>query len=88
MPLVHRAVDTRGEPMKEFVEAITELTGDKSFLGEVKDAFYGSMIESLKKDIDPKFHGRYDFKGVSSISDVEALLIKARDEGHFKKDGN
>lgn len=74
--------------MKEFVKAVTELAGDKSFLSEVKAAFYGSMIKPLKKDIDPKFYDQYDFEGISSIDDARNILIKARNEGHLKKEKN
>ncbi len=85
MSLVRRAVDTRGEPMKEVVQAVTELMGDKGFLGEVKDAFYGSMIKPLKESIDPRFHDQYDFEGVSSIADARTILVNAKKEGHIKE---
>jgi|11_taG_2_1085331.scaffolds.fasta_scaffold16492_5 hypothetical protein len=72
--------------MKEFIQAVTELAGDKSFLGEVKAAFYGSMIKPLKKSIDPRFHDQYDFKSIASVDDARAMLVKAKNEDHLVRE--
>jgi len=68
----------------QLIQAVTELMGDKGFLGEVKDAFYGSMVKPLKESIDTRFHDQYDFEGVSSIADARTILATAKKEGHLK----
>ena len=57
----------------------------KEFVQAVKDAFYGSMIKSLKESIGTRFHDQYDFEGVSSIADARIILANAKKEGHLKE---
>jgi len=59
---------------------------DEGVFDSFKSGFQKGMRDSLKKNIKPEHHSKYDFDSIKSVKDRMAMFVKAKKAGHIKED--